>query len=66
MANYDKLSIRPSKAPNLPVSPVDYSQHHAEQHSNALRLYFNQVDNANQRLVDETYSQLTMLWLGGC
>ena len=34
-----------TKSPNLPISPVDYSQRHAEQHSNALRLYFNQIDN---------------------
>jgi hypothetical protein len=30
--------LRPSKAPNLPVSPTEYSQQHNEQLSNALRL----------------------------
>lgn len=35
----------PSKAPNLPIAPVAYSQQYIDQLSNALRLYFNQVDN---------------------
>jgi hypothetical protein len=39
------LPLIPSKAPNLPVSPTEYSQQHNEHHSNALRLYFNQLDN---------------------
>jgi hypothetical protein len=45
MAVNEKLRIRPPKAPNLPVSPIDYHQQHHEQLSNALRLYFNQIDN---------------------
>ena len=39
------LLLRPSKAPNLPISPRDYSSEFHEQFSNALRLYFNQIDN---------------------
>jgi hypothetical protein len=39
--------IRPSKAPNLPIGPVEYSQQYQDQFSNALRLYFAQVDNFN-------------------
>ena len=35
----------PSKAPNLPIAPVDYTQVYQDQLNNALRLYFNQVDN---------------------
>lgn len=35
----------PSKAPNLPIGPVDYSQQFMDQYSNVLRLYFNQIDN---------------------
>lgn len=34
-----------SKAPNLPIGPVDYSQQHQDQFSNTLRLYFAQGDN---------------------
>lgn len=39
--------LRPSKAPNLLVAPVSYSQLYIDQLNNALRLYFNQVDNFN-------------------
>jgi microcystin-dependent protein len=36
------------KAPNLPIAPVDYSQQYMDQVLNALRLYFNQLDNFAQ------------------
>lgn len=42
------FSLRPSKAPNLPIAPVDYSQGYQDQLNNALRLYFNQIDNFAQ------------------
>jgi len=35
----------PPKAPSLPIAPSQYDQRHDEQFSNALRLYFTQVDN---------------------
>jgi hypothetical protein len=35
----------PSKAPSLPIAPAQYDQRHDEQFSNALRLYFTQIDN---------------------
>jgi hypothetical protein len=37
--------LRPPKAPNLLIAPVDYSQRYVDQLNNALRLYFNQIDN---------------------
>lgn len=40
--------LRPSKAPNLLVAPVSYAQLYQDQLNNALRLYFNQIDNLNQ------------------
>lgn len=43
MAVYNKL--KGSKAPNLPISPVEYSQRYHDQYSNVLRLYFNEIDN---------------------
>lgn len=43
--------LRPSKAPNLPIAPVEYNQRYIDQLSNALRLYFNQIDNALQELI---------------
>jgi microcystin-dependent protein len=37
-----------SKAPNLPIAPVEYTQQYMDQVLNALRLYFNQIDNYTQ------------------
>lgn len=37
--------LRPPKAPNLLIAPVDYTQTYQDQMNNALRLYFNQIDN---------------------
>lgn len=45
------INLRPSKAPNLLVAPVDYSQRYVDQINNALRLYFNQVDNVSGTLL---------------
>ena len=41
-------ALRPSKAPNLLIAPVDYSQQYQDQMNNALRLYFNQIDSFTQ------------------
>lgn len=41
----------PPKAPNLPIAPVDYAQLYQDQVLNALRLYFNQLDNMAQGLL---------------
>lgn len=40
--------LRPSKAPNLPIAPVSYSQTYQDQLNNAHRQYQAQVDNLNQ------------------
>jgi hypothetical protein len=47
--------IRPSKAPNLPIAPVEYAQSYQDQLLNALRLYFNQVDNFTQNAATPAY-----------
>jgi hypothetical protein len=44
------IPLRPSKAPNLLIAPVDYTQAYQDQMNNALRLYFNQIDNFTQAL----------------
>ena len=44
------IELRPSKAPNLPTAPVQYTQQYQDQILNALRLYFNQIDNFNYSL----------------
>ena len=42
--------LRPSKAPNLLVAPIVYDQRYIDQLNNALRLYFNQIDNFTQNI----------------
>jgi hypothetical protein len=39
------MSTGTTKAPNLPIAPVDYSQQYQDQLNNVLRLYFSQLDN---------------------
>jgi hypothetical protein len=38
------------KAPNLPVAPTEITQQYLERLTNAMRLYFNQVDNFAQSI----------------
>ena len=47
-------TLRPSKAPNQPIAPVDYDQRFQDQFSNALRLYFAQVDNFTGTLMQNS------------
>ena len=55
MATQFKIAaLRPPKAPNLPIGPVDYDQRYQDNLLNALRLYFNQIDNFCQPLADPT------------
>jgi hypothetical protein len=44
-------TLIPSKAPNLPIAPIDYEQRYVDQLTNALRLYFNQIDNITQNII---------------
>lgn len=48
------LDLRPPKAPNLPIAPVDYRQRYLDQLLNALRLYFNEIDNFAQPFSSNT------------
>lgn len=45
------MKINPPKAPNLPLAPNAYERQYADQTNNALRLYFNRLDNAIGLLV---------------
>lgn len=47
----DNRYLKPPKAPLLPLPPTEYSQQYVEQLTNALRLYFNQLDNTNTTLL---------------
>ena len=51
-------ALRPPKAPNLPIAPVDYDQRYIDQLSNALRLYFAQIDNFAQPFSSNTGGSL--------
>jgi len=47
MAGEKNIPLRASKAPNLPIGPVEYNQQYQDQMNNALRQYFAQIDNFN-------------------
>jgi hypothetical protein len=47
------FTLRPPKAPNLPIAPVEYAQQYQDQVLNALRLYFNQIDNFSLPLTQQ-------------
>jgi hypothetical protein len=46
--------LRPPKAPNLLIAPIVYDQRYVDQLNNALRLYFNQIDNGLSFLLSGT------------
>jgi hypothetical protein len=48
------VPLRPSKAPNLLIAPVEYSQQYIDQLNNALRLYFNEIDNGMAAMLSGT------------
>jgi hypothetical protein len=50
----DQITLRPPKAPNLLVAPIVYDQRYVDQLTNALRLYFNQIDNGMSALLSGT------------
>ena len=59
MANLNPNAIKPSKAPNLPIAPVEYAHQHFDILNNALRLYFNQIDSLSTYLVSTITTLLT-------
>lgn len=54
-----------TKAPNLPIPPVGYSQLYVEQLLNALRLYFNQIDNTMFALLESSYTTAVVALING-
>jgi hypothetical protein len=53
-------------APRMPNAPLAYEPAYQEQFMNILRLYFNQLDNANQQLITNSnllYSVYTVATL---
>ena len=44
-------TLLPPKSPNLPIGQGEYSRQYQDQFNNALRIYFNQLDNTLQTLL---------------
>lgn len=55
MTVYNRL--KGSKAPNLPIGPVEYAQRYQDQFNNVLRLYFNEIDNITGALLGDNPGQ---------
>jgi hypothetical protein len=53
------IPLRATKAPNLPIAPVNYNQQYIDQLANAFRLYFTQVDNFTQAAINPLYGPTT-------
>jgi hypothetical protein len=51
-------------APRLPSPPKEYTQTAFEQFNNALRLYFNQLDEGIRETAASTESQAQVWFLG--
>lgn len=56
MANYNV------RAPSLPLPPPEYLQAQQDQFQNALRLYFNRLDNFNTQVSLQLNSQNVLMW----
>ncbi len=57
VANFNIANIKPPKAPNIPIPPIQYSQEYGNILTNALRLYFNQLDKVFQYVIDPNIGQ---------
>ena len=65
MADGTINSLRPTKAPNIQITPPAYDRQNEDLFRNQLRIYFTQVDNANQQVIQAVYSQSVLSWLDG-
>jgi hypothetical protein len=57
MANYKV------RAPALPLQPEEYDRGQMEQFQNALRLYFNRLDQYNIQASNDTNSNNVLIWM---
>jgi hypothetical protein len=58
MANYKVRS------PALPIQPDEYNRSQMDQFQNALRLYFNRLDEYNIQSSTQQNGQNVLMWLG--
>lgn len=52
------------KSPNLTLPTIEYSEDQQNQMQNQLRLYFNQLDNANKEEIKNLHTSNVMHWMG--
>ena len=52
------------RAPSLPLQPNEYDKSQQDQFQNALRLYFNRLDQYNIQSQTEQNSSNVLLWMG--
>jgi hypothetical protein len=57
VANINIANIKGPKSPNLPIPPNQYSQEYGNILTNALRLYFNQLDLLSKYLITPDIGQ---------
>lgn len=50
------------RAPSLPIPTYEYSQKQQDQFQNALRLYFNRLDQYNEQVAVQINSQNVLMW----
>lgn len=50
------------RAPSLPLQPNEYSKSQQDQFQNALRLYFNRLDDYNSQVSIQINTQNVLMW----
>lgn len=65
MAEGTISNLRPTRAPNIQITPGAYDRQNEDLFRNQLRMYFTQLDNSNQQVIQAIYSQSVLSWLDG-
>jgi len=58
------MPIYKIRSPALPIQPEEYDRSQMDQFQNALRLYFNRLDQYNIQSSNETNSNNVLIWMG--
>jgi len=58
------MPIYKVRSPALPIQPNEYDRSQMDQFQNALRLYFNRLDQYNIQASREQNSSNVLLWMG--
>jgi hypothetical protein len=57
------MPIYKVRSPSLPLQPTEYDQSQMNQFQNALRLYFNRLDQYNIQASNDTNSNNVLIWM---